>query len=221
MERKHVEVEHESRREQDVPYLPCTDWIGYSDRAPDPDQSLRYTHNPSIPPVTEACKESHGQVKGNAQAGETATTGALQRGAMSNSACSDNEIWLIHPTAHRRTSGYILTEDTVPNEVEYHRSTDRGQLDRESAQQRSTEDRALKLPADFIVPSTVYGQPPKPLSSDPTFTMTQNQLMQIVRRACHKITSTPSSVIPVQPKQLSYSSPHIDADGDLQPAVYD
>jgi len=31
MERKHVEIECESRREQDVPYLPCTDWIGYSD----------------------------------------------------------------------------------------------------------------------------------------------------------------------------------------------
>ena len=45
--------------------------------------------------------------------------------------------------------------------------------------------------------------------------------MEIVRRACHEVTSTPSSGIPVQPKQLSYSSPHIDADGDPQPAAYD
>ena len=140
---------------------------------------------------------------------------------MSNSVCSDNEIWLRHPTAHRRTSGYISAEDTVPKEVEYHPSTDRGQPDRESAQQRSTEDRALKSRGDFIVPSMVYGQQPKPLSGNPTFTMTQNQLMEIVRRACHEVTSTPSGGIPVHTKQLSYSSPHIDADVDLQPAAND
>ena len=73
MEAKRVEVEDESRREQDVRYLPCTDWIGYSDRAPDPDHSLRYPHNPTIFPIPEACKESHGQVKGNAEAGVPAT----------------------------------------------------------------------------------------------------------------------------------------------------
>ena len=201
-------------------YLPCTDWIGYSDRAPDPDHSLRYPHNPTIFPIPEACKESHGQVKGNAEAGVPATNGA-RCGAVSNSVCSDNEIWLRHPTAHRRTSGYISTEDTVLNEIEYHCSTHRGQLDRETAQQRSIEDLALKSPADFIVPPTVYGQPAKTLSNDRTFTVTQNQLMDIVRRACHEVTLTPSSVIPVQPKQLSYSSPHIDADGEPQSAAYD
>jgi len=55
------------------------------------------------------------------------------------------------------------------------------------------------------------------LSEATPSSVTQNQLMEIMRRACHELTATPFSDSSVCPKQLSYGSPHIGLESDPQP----
>jgi len=99
-----------------------------------------------------------------------------------------------------------------------HRSTDRAQTTEQTLPQRLAQQYSLKLPDDFTASSTVYGQgQAKAIGGDPVLSVTQNQLMEIVRRACHELTATPFSNSLVCPKQLSYGSPHIGLESDLQP----
>jgi len=70
--------------------------------------------------------------------------------------------------------------------------------------QRLAQQYTLKSPNDFAASSAVFGQQQaKTVGGESILSVTQNQLMEIVRRA------TPFSASPVCPKQLSYGSPHI------------
>jgi len=55
---------------------------------------------------------------------------------------------------------------------------------------------------------------------DPVLSVTQNQLMEIVRRGCREVTATPFPDSPVSPKQLSYGSPHAGLESNLQPPAF-
>ena len=101
---------------------------------------------------------------------------------------------------------------------ERQRSVDQAQTYDEPVRQILVQDFNLKSPRDFTVPSVdCRDQQAKALNGDPAFTVTQSQLMEIVRRACHDVTSTSFSNSPVRPKQLSYSSPHDEVETNLQP----
>ena len=70
------------------------------------------------------------------------------------------------------------------------RSADQAQTYDEPVRQFLVQDFNLKSPRDFTVPSVdCREQQAKALNGDPTFTVTQSQLMEIVRRACHDVTS--------------------------------
>ena len=130
----------------------------------------------------------------------------------------DDEVWLKQRADIRRTSGYFSTEDMEQDTVDERRCLiDQAEMSDESAQQRVVQDFSLKSPADFTAPSTVRGeQHGKALNGDPTFTVTQNQLMEIVRRACSEVTTTSFSGSPLRPKQLSYCSPDVEVEADKQ-----
>jgi len=84
--------------------------------------------------------------------------------------------------------------------------------------QRLAQQYSLKSPDDFTASSTIYGEgQAKAIGGNPILSVTQNQLMEIVRRACYKRTVTPFSDCLVCQKQLSYGSPHIGLESDQQP----
>jgi len=136
--------------------------------------------------------------------GQHATNGARAWG-VSNGAWSDDEVWLKDRAVCPRTSGYLSAED-MKNP---HRSADRAKMSEQTLPQRLAQQYNLKSTDDFTAPSTVFGeQQVKTIGGDPVLSVTQNQLMEIVRRACHELTATPFSDSLVCPKQLSYGSPH-------------
>ena len=126
---------------------------------------------------------------------------------------------MIHHAVCPPTSGYLSTGDTERDAVdEPQRPADRAQTSDEPARQSFVQDFSLKSPRDFTVPSVdSREQQVKALNGDPTFTVTQSQLMEIERRACHDVTATSFCNSPVRPKQLSYGSPHDEVETNLQP----
>ena len=101
---------------------------------------------------------------------------------------------------------------------ERQRSVDQAQTYDEPVRQILVQDFNLKSPRDFTVPSVdSREQQVKALNGDPTFIVTQSQLMEIERLACHDVTATSFCNSPVRPKQLSYGSPHDEVETNLQP----
>jgi len=136
--------------------------------------------------------------------GQHATNGARTWG-VSIGAWSDDEVWMKDPAVCPRTSGYLSAENTK----ESYRPTDRAQTSDETVKQCPVQHCILRSPEDFSAPLLVYGeQQATAIMDDPVLSVTQNQLMEIVRRACHEVTATPFTDSPVRPKQLSYGSPH-------------
>jgi len=85
-----------------------------------------------------------------------------------------------------------------------HRSTDRDKASEQTLPERLAQQYSLKSPDDFTASSAVYGEgQAKAIGGDPVLSVTQNQLMEIMRRACHELTVTPFSDSLVCPKQLS------------------
>jgi len=117
--------------------------------------------------------------------GQHATNGARTWG-VSNGAWSDDEVWLLKDrVVCPCTSGYLSAED-MKNP---HRSTDRDKASEQTLPQRLAQQYSLKSPDDFTASSTVYGEgQAKAIEGDPVLSVTQNQLMEIVRRACHELT---------------------------------
>ena len=137
-----------------------------------------------------------------------ATTGAQLRGSKEtldhngrlSGAWSDDEVWL--RGAVRRTSGYASADLTsYGGDKESFHSTER-------AEQPQHYDRGLRAPSDFTTQAATYdSQQAMVPDVDATFTVNQQQLLEIVRRTCGELTATSTNGIGVQPKQLNYDSP--------------
>ena len=145
-------------------------------------------------PIDETTVAAPGTLAGRPQfkvPGQPATNGARTWGVQ-NIEWSDDEVRLRHRFVCLPTSGYLSTEDTGQDAVdEPRRSADQAQTNDEPVRQSFVQDFNLKSPRDFTVPSVdCRKQQSKALNGDPTFTVTQSQLMKIVRRACHDVTST-------------------------------
>jgi len=145
--------------------------------------------------------------------GQQATNGARTWGVW-NGAWSDDKVWLKDRAVCPRTSGYLAAED-MKNP---HCPTERAKISEQTLQQHLVQQYSLKSPDDFTAPSAVFReQQARTIAGDPVLCVTQNQLMEIVRRACHELTATVFSDSLVCPKQLSYGSPHTGLESDPQP----